>query len=143
MKQAAMRRVVPLIAAGLLLLGTAATIYVQSFQQQESTESITINGRDVTYDELADASQETTITGYDDERYTGIAMPDVLAYTGITEPAAHSYEFIGADGYSKQVEWKHVQDSILSNQDNKRVIFTELPRQFWVADLIEIKVIEP
>ena len=140
MKQAAMRRMVPLIAASLLLLGTAATIYVQSFQQQESRESIAINRMDVTYDELADAYQETTIKGYDDERYTGIAMSDVLAYTGILEPEAHSYELIGADGYSKQVEWTQVKDSVLSSQDNKRIIFTELPKQFWVANLIEIKV---
>ncbi|MBS3773085.1 MAG: hypothetical protein KGY55_02675 [Candidatus Thermoplasmatota archaeon] len=141
MKQATMRRIVPLVAAGLLILGTAATIYVQSFQQQESTDTLAINGMDVTYEELADSYPEETITGYDDERYTGIAMTEVVAYAGVTEPAAHAYTFTGADGYSKQVEWKHVQNSVLSSQDNKRVIFTELPKQFWVADLIEIKVI--
>ncbi|MFO8133573.1 MAG: hypothetical protein R6U10_06565 [Thermoplasmatota archaeon] len=141
MKQATMRRIVPLAAAGLLLLGTTATIYVQSFQQQESTSSITINGVDVTYQELADSYPEEAITGYDDERYTGIALTDALAYAGVTEPAAHEYTLVGADGYSKQVEWKHVQSSILSSQDSKRVIFTELPKQFWVADLIEIEVI--
>lgn len=140
MKQAVMRRVVPIIAAGLLLLGAGATVYVQSFQQQETTDSITINGRDVTFQELAAAYQETTITGYDDERYTGIAMTDVLQHVDVTEPAAHDYTFVGADGYSKQVEWKHIQGSVLTDNDGQRIIFSELPKQFWVADLIEIQV---
>lgn len=141
MKQPAMRRIVPVIAAALLLLGTSATVYVQSFQQQEVTDSIAINGREVTYEELAAAYPETTITGYDDERYMGIALTDVLAHADVAEPATHSYKFVGADGYSKQVEWKHVQHGILINEDDKRVIFTELPKQSWVAKLVEIKVI--
>lgn len=140
MKHAATRRIIPLIAAGLLLLGTAATIYVQSFQQQETTDSITVNGMDITYAELTDIYPEKTITGYDDERYTGITMADVLTHAGVTDPAAHDYTFAGADGYSKQVEWKHVQHSVLTDMDGKRIIFSELPKQFWVADLIEIQV---
>ncbi len=141
MKRPAMRHLVPLIAAGLLLLGTGATVYVQSFQQQEPTGVVTVNGVDVTYEELVDTYPETTITGYDDKNYTGVAMTDVLAHANVAEPAAHSYKFVGADGYSKQVKWKHVQHCILVGADGKRVIFSGLPKQSWVRDLIEITVI--
>ncbi|HDS59293.1 MAG TPA: hypothetical protein ENN54_03245 [Thermoplasmatales archaeon] len=134
-----LERLVPLVAACLLLLGTLSTIYVKSFQEQESTEFISLNGTAVSIDHLYATYSEQSLETSADETHTGIPFASLTQEAGIQDPAAHIYRIIAADGYTKEVEWKYLQNSVLTS--DKRIIFAQLPKQYWVRDIVEIKVI--
>jgi len=134
-----LERLVPLVAACLLLLGTLSTIYVTSFQGRESTAYIEVNGVAVSIDRLYAAYGEQSLETSIGETHAGIAFTDLAGEAGIADPAAHVYRIIASDGYSKEVAWKYVQSSIITRE--KRIIFAELPQQYWVRDIVEIKVI--
>lgn len=131
--------VIPLVAACLLIGGTLSTIYVKSFQEQESTEFVTINDTAVSINELFAKYQEQSLETMVDEIHTGIPFASLAQEAGIQNPAAFAYRIIAADGYTKEVIWKYLQNSVLTT--DKRIIFAQLPKQYWVRDIVEIKVI--
>jgi hypothetical protein len=127
------------VAVCLLFVGTFSTIYVKSFIEQESTEFIEINNILLSIDYLFTNYQQQILETTVDETHTGIAFSDVAHEAGIENPQVHTYRIIAADGYTKEVSWNDLQNSILT--EGKRIIFAQLPKQYWVRDTVEIKVI--
>jgi len=131
-------RFMPAIAITLLIVGIFSTVYVQSLQNRDG-DSIKLNGEELTLGEIQKC-REKDIKTSEGKVYTGISLADMINLSGLKDPELHTYKIIGSDGYSKTVEWKYVKKGIFLMEE-KKVIFSDLPKQFWVNDIVEIKVI--
>lgn len=131
--------IIPLIAICMLLVGTLATVYVKSFHEQETMGTIDINGTDVYIATLFREYEEQELETSVDETHNGIPIPLVLSHAGIEKLSEHRYSLSAPDGYSKEVEWKFMLEAVLTEEG--RIVFSNLPKQFWVRDLVKIKVI--
>jgi len=133
-------RVVPVVALTLLLVGTFATVYVHSYGEKSNTDYLKINGREFKISEIIKACSEKEIKPEAGGIYKGILLPDIINFSGVKNPSEHKYKIIGSDGYSKTVGWDHIQNGIFV-LEKREVVFSDLPKQFWVKDVVEIKVI--
>jgi hypothetical protein len=93
-----------------------------------------VNDKEYTWDELFDDFEATTL---DDNE--GILLSDIVNDTGLKDPDTHEFKIVAADGYLKTVSWDDLQNGII--KDNKETYFTTLPKQFFVQDVVEIKVV--
>jgi len=133
-------RVAPVVAILLIVVGILSTLHVQSLQEKADGNYIKINGNEFIVSELQKSCSEKEIETSAGEAYTGISLSEMINLSGIKNPGEYKYEIIGADGYSKIVEWNHIKKGIFSIGE-KETIFSDLPKQFWVKDVAEIKVI--
>ena len=131
-------RFIPAIAILLLLVGIFSTVYVQSLQEGAEGEYITINGERLSFGEIQRYSGRIIKTSEDE--YSGISLAEMINKSGVINPDIHKYKITGSDGYSKTVEWKYVKNGVFLMEE-KEVIFSDLPKQFWVKDIVDIKVI--
>jgi hypothetical protein len=125
-------RTLPLFAITLLLIGSIATLYVHA--NTTTTQTITINNQEYTYEHIQTTTEPRTI-----DTYTGIALDDFIHKIGISKPATHDYVILGSDGYQKTVQWTHLTSGLLT--PDGEVIFTDLPKAFRVKNVFQIKVI--
>jgi len=132
-------RFVPAIAILLLIVGIFSTVYVQSLQERTDGEYVKINGERFTSNEIQKCS-EKKIKASEGGEYTGISLADMINKSGVKDPETHKYKIIGSDGYSKTVEWEYVKNGVFLVEE-KKAVFSDLPKQFWVRDIVEIKVI--
>ena len=133
-------RVVPVIAITLLLVGTFSTIYVQSYGEKGSSDYLKINGKEFQINEIVKACSEKEIKPEAGGIYKGVLLSDMINFSGVKNPSGYKYKIIGSDGYSKTVGWNSVQNGIFV-LEKREVVFSDLPKKFWVKDVIEIKVI--
>ena len=133
-------RFVPLVATLLLVVGILSTVYVQSLQENIKGDFIKINGKEITLDEIQKSCNEKEINTSSGETYTGISLSEIINLSGVKNPDLHKFKIIGADGYSKTVGWNYMENGVFS-VNKKMTIFQDLPKQFWVKDVVEIKVI--
>ena len=77
------------------------------------------------------------------KNYTGALLSDIINMSKIKNPEEHKYTIAGPgkEGglYQKTVEWNDMKNGILT--EDKRTIFPNLPRAFWIKDVIKIEVI--
>ena len=125
-------RLLPLLAIGLLLIGSTATLYVHA--NTTNAQSISINNQEYSYEQIQKNTQPRTI-----DTYTGIALDDLIQKAGIEQPDTHDYLIIGSDGYQKTVQWNHLTSGLLTPEGE--VIFSDLPKAFRVKNVNQIKVI--
>lgn len=127
-------RVASLFATFLLLVGIASTIYVHSFKDEKQMGN-TIVIHEVEYDigDIFASFEEKAI-----EEFSGISLSDLLNATLLKNPENYEYRVVGEDRYAKTVEWNHMKNGILTRERN--VVFSDLPRQFWVRDVAKIEV---
>ncbi len=129
-----LRRVTSLFATFLLLVGIASTIYVHSFKDEKQMgNAIVIHKIEYDIGDIFASFEEKTI-----EEFSGISLSDLLNATLLKNPENYEYKVVGEDGYAKTVEWNHMKNGILTRERN--VVFSELPRQFWVRDVAKIEV---
>ena len=119
----------------VLLIGIFSTIYVNAYQIEKDT--IKINGQDFTFDQLLSNGVEQTIETDEGEK-TGIALNDIIIYSGVDCTQCHEYTIKAKDGYQQTVNWDILKTGILT--DYKRVFFPDTAHSFWVRDVIEIEV---
>ena len=131
--------IIPLIAVCMLLVGTLATVYTESFHEQETMGTIDINGKDVFIATLFREYEEKELETSVGEIHNGIPLQLVLSHSGIEKPYEYDYSLSALDGYSKKVEWKYMLEAVLTEEG--RIVFSNLPKQFWVNDLVKIRVI--
>ena len=127
-------KLIPLLAIIVLLIGTGSTIYVHA-TQQELGETITIGDEVFTFEQLFQICQQKEFKEID---YSGIALDNIILKAGVTSPENHEYTIIGADGYQKTVTWENLKNGILTEE--KRAVFSDLPKAFRVRDVVEIKI---
>ena len=66
-------------------------------------------------------------------------MACIINLSGVEQPEKHEYTIIGADGHPQTVEWEDMKKGVLTKE--RRVIFENLPKKFWVKDVVKIEVI--
>jgi len=133
-------RIAPVIAVSLLLLGIFSTVYVESSKEKISPDYLKINGNRFEIKEILKSCSEKEIKPEAGGAYTGISLADMINFSGVKNPSEYKYKIVGSDGYSKTVDWNALQNGIFYVEE-KKVIFSDLPKQFWVRDVVEIKVI--
>ncbi|MEA2054823.1 MAG: hypothetical protein U9O96_06965 [Candidatus Thermoplasmatota archaeon] len=133
-------RVIPVIAVLLMTMGILSTVYVHSFQEREGTDYLKINGKEFGINDLFNSCNKKDMKTSMGETHTGISLADIVNLSGVENPGEHIYTIIAADGYSKTVEWNNIKNGIFTEEE-KRAIFSDLPKQFWVRNIVEIKVI--
>ena len=72
------------------------------------------------------------------EKKTGVALEDMVPIVGVGCPSCHEYTIKAKDGYQKTVGWDIMKTGILT--DIKKVFFPDIPKAFWVGDIVEIEV---
>ncbi|RLF45535.1 MAG: hypothetical protein DRN29_06530 [Thermoplasmata archaeon] len=133
-KNRGVERIASIFAIFLLLIGTVSTIYVYSFREEKQAgNAIIINGVEYDMNEIFSSFEKKYIN-----EFSGILLSDLINETSIQSPENHEYAIIGADGYTKTVKWGDMKEGILTNE--RRVIFQNLPRQFWIRDVVKIEV---
>lgn len=121
------------VLAIVILIGSLSVLTYTTLSK-EDTDTITVNDKEYTWDELFDDFEATTL---DDNE--GILLSDIVNDTGLKDPDTHEFKIVAADGYLKTVSWDDLQNGII--KDNKETYFTTLPKQFFVQDVVEIKVV--
>ena len=124
------KRLVPVIAVVVLLIGIGASLFV--FFNNQNSSVVTINGQEFSKKEILSFSTEKTI-----EEHTGIALDGLILDVGISDPDGLEFTMIGSDGYQKTVFWENMQNGLLTN--DLMSVFSDLPKAFSVKDIIEIK----
>lgn len=127
-------KLIPLFAIVVLLIGIGSSLYVHA-TQQEVGETITIGEKVFTFEQLFQMCQQRELK---EINYSGIALDDMILKAGITLSDSHEYTIIGADGYQKTVTWENLKNGVLTEE--KRAVFSDLPKAFRVRDVVEIKV---
>jgi hypothetical protein len=105
------------------------------YSTQASTNSIQINGRQYTVNQLFSFTQPRV---FSDSNFSGIALDDLMLKTGVTSPQDHTYTLVGADGYQKTVTWDNMKNGLLTR--NGVSVFSDLPKAFRVKDIVRIEV---
>jgi len=127
-------RFLPVIALIVLTVASISSLYV--YTTQANTNTIIINGHPYTIDELFSFTKPRT---FSDPNTSGIALDDLIVQTGVNNPASHTYTIISTDGYQKTVTWENMRNGLLT-KSHVTTIFTDLPKAFWVKDVVRIEV---
>lgn len=114
------------IAVFLLSVGIVSAIY-QSVE--EVGDTIEINGKKISIEEIF----EKCSIGEE------ASLACIINLSGVEQPEKHEYTIIGADGHPQTVEWEDMKKGVLTKE--RRVIFENLPKKFWVKDVVKIEVI--
>ncbi len=121
------------IIAIIILMGSSSLL-VYSAITQEDTDTIEVNGNEYTWDEIF--QDHKTIELGDHE---GVMLSDLINDTGLEDPEGHEYKIIAADGYVKTVSWDDMMNGIIV-KETKMTYFPDLPKQFYVKDVVKIEV---
>ncbi len=137
--------IVSIVAIILLSIGITSTIYVQS-HQVEKGEFITVANEKIYINDIFDKCKIINITVNEkgvEKNYEGVILSDIINMTNLKNKEGHDYTIVGAnpDGstYQKTVSWNNMENGILTKE--RRTIFPNLRRAFWIKDIIEIKVV--
>lgn len=126
-------RLLPIFALFMLLIASASSLYV--YASQTTTETLFINGQHYTIDQLFFLTRSRI---FNDNDSVGIALDDLMLKTGVSSPEQHTYTLKGVDGYEKTVTWENMKNGLLTK--DRESIFSDLPKAFFVKDIIEIEV---
>jgi hypothetical protein len=129
------RKIIPVLAMVLLLIGIISALYVNATQINKDT--ITIKDQEYTYTDLFLLGGEKTIKTVDGE-VTGASLENIIKSIGVSCTSCSEYTIKAADGYEKTIEWDVLKTGVL-NEEN-RVVFPDTPKALWVRDVVEIEV---
>ncbi len=118
----------------LLIIGSIASAYV--FTSTTTTDQITIQGEEYSIEQLFYIADQRTIT-VESTEYTGAALDDLIKKVGVSDYQNQQYTFIASD-YQQTVEWDDLSTGVFT--EKRRCVFSDLPKKFWVCNIIEIEV---
>jgi hypothetical protein len=118
----------------IIVLAGSFSVLMYNELSEEDTDTITVNDTEYTWDELFEDFEMTTLDEND-----GILLNEIVEDTGLEAPETHEYVIKAADGYQKTVTWDDMQNGIV--KENKETYFSELPKQFFVQDVVEIEIV--
>jgi hypothetical protein len=127
-------RFLPVIALIILAVASISSVYV--YTTLANTDTITINSQQYTIDQLFSFTKPRAFI---DLNYSGIALDDLVIQTGVKNPESHTYTIIGSDGYQKTVTWENMRNGLLT-KNHVTTIFADLPKAYWVKDVVTIEV---
>ncbi len=121
------------LALAIILGSLSALVY--NAVNTRSTDVLTVNGKEYDWESM---QNDFDVMEYDGN--TGISIRELLSDSGVEGLEGRSFRFIGADGYEKEIPWSDMNNGML-NTDEKKAIFPDLAKAFWVRDLVEIEVV--
>ncbi|TET12463.1 hypothetical protein E3J84_01625 [Candidatus Aerophobetes bacterium] len=121
-----------LAATILIAVGIGSTVYVRLFQSSSEAETLLVGKEKISLPQLFDVLKQKKI-----KDYQGIVLGNIIEKAGVENPEKHNYTIVAADGYQKTVSWENFKEGILTRE--KRVVFFDLPRQYWVEDVVKIE----
>jgi len=124
-------KLIPIFALIVIIMGGLSSIYV--YATTAESDYITINNTKYTIDQLFFIGEERTI-----DDYSGIAFDVVIFKISVSNPKTREYTLIASDGYQKTVKWENMENGLLTEEGQS--IFSDLPKAFWVKDIIKIEV---
>ena len=122
-----------LLAVILLAIGIGSTLYVTLFKGSEKTEGLVVGGMEFSVDQLFGTLELVTVG-----EHQGVALAEVINKARIENPEEQKYTIIAEDGYQKIVGWESIRGGILTRE--KRVVFPDLPKQYWIKNIARIEV---
>lgn len=134
-------KIIIIIAIFLLSMGLVSGIYVD--KQTNENETIFADGY-LAVDDLLLAMDNifSTCTSHiritNRGNYSGVLLSCVINISNIQDPDIHDYTIIALDGYTKTVSWNDMKKGILT--DERYVVFSHLPRAYWIKDVLRIEV---
>ena len=135
-------KIVLIIAIFLLSMGLVSGVYIE--KEKDENETLFADG----YLQLEDSflaldnifsSCASHICVTDRGNYTGVSLSCIINISQVQYPEMHDYAIIALDGYMKTVSWMDMKKGILT--DERYVVFSHLPRAYWIKDLLRIEVI--
>jgi len=129
------KRLLILLTVILIVIGVGSTLYITLFKGAEKTEGLIVGETEFSLNELFGTSELITV-----KEYQGVALSEVINKAGIENPEAQEYTIIAEDGYQKTVEWESIQEGIFTRE--KRVVFPDLPEQYWIKNTTRIEIRE-
>jgi len=125
------------IAAVVLLASAAFLIYALTPKGDE--DKVVVCGKDYAWDDLYIKFDKKAFEA-SDVSYEGVLLSDIVTDSGQKDPASHDYKLTGSDGYSKTVTWTDMENGYLVKSE-KKAVFPDLTKSFWVRDVITIEAI--
>ncbi|MEM4729515.1 MAG: hypothetical protein QXH42_07140 [Thermoplasmata archaeon] len=131
-------RLVLALLAFSVLAGSGVAFYF-TLQPRGDTGKVVVNGKDYYWDRLFQSFNTVRFTA-GGESYIGVRLSDLINDTGLSNPENHRYRIRGSDGYEKELSWDDMVCGYLVKEE-KKTVFPNLTRSFWVRDVITIEVI--
>ena len=128
-------KLIPIIAIVLLLIGTISTFYVNAVEVDK--ETITIDGKEITVENLFSKCETKTIVTDDGEK-EGINLEDLYEKYIFSCKNCNSFTIKAKDGYQQTLDLSTFKSGILT--EDKRVFFPDTAHALWVRDVIQIEV---
>jgi len=129
------KRFLILLVVILIAIGVGSTLYITLSKGTEKTEGLLIGETEFPLNELFNTSELITV-----KEYQGVSLAEIINKAGIENPEAQEYTIIAEDGYQKTVEWESIQEGIFTSE--KRVVFSDLPQQYWIKNTTRIGIRE-
>jgi len=127
------QRFIIFLAIILVAIGVVSTLYLTLFRGSEKAEGLFIGETEFSLNELFDTLDLIVV-----EEYQGVSLAELINKAEIQNPEEKKYTVAAEDGYQKTVEWKSMQEGVLTRE--KRVIFPDLPKQYWMKNIAKIEV---
>jgi predicted protein tyrosine phosphatase len=127
------QRFIILLAVILIAIGVVSTLYVTLFRGSEKVEGLLIGETEFSLNKIFDALEVIVV-----EEYQGVSLAELINKAEIQNPEEKKYIVVAEDGYQKTVEWKSMQEGVLTRE--KRVVFLDLPKQYWMKNVAKIEV---
>jgi len=127
------QRFIIFLAIILVAIGVVSTLYLTLFRGSEKAEGLFIGETEFSLNELFDTLDLIVV-----EEYQGVSLVELINKAEIQNPEEKKYTVAAEDGYQKTVEWKSIQEGVLTRE--KRVVFPDLPKQYWMKNIARIEV---
>ena len=127
------QRFIIFLAVILVAIGVGSTLYLTSFRGSKKVEGLFIGETEFSLNELFDTLELIVV-----EEYQGVSLAELINKAEIQNPEEKKYTVAAEDGYQKTVEWKSIQEGVLTRE--KRVVFPDLPKQYWMKNIAKIEV---
>ncbi len=122
-----------ILAIFLLLVGFVSALSLE-LKKEKIKEYIEIDGKKI---EISEIFKKCSIIEM--HNHSGIKLSCLINFSKINNPENYEYTIIGVDGYQQTVSWGDLNKGILTKE--KRVVFENLPKFFWVRNVVKIEVI--
>lgn len=133
-------RVLGIIAVVVLIASGALFACNVSLKAEVETDFFTVNGKEYGWNTTFEEFEIVTLEDAQGNPWEGVMLADLITDAGVADPENHEYKLVGADGYTKTVGWSDMETGLLTKNE-KRVFFPDLPKAYYVSDLVEIEVI--
>ncbi|MFH0815592.1 MAG: hypothetical protein V1934_02075 [Methanobacteriota archaeon] len=125
------------VAAVAILIGSGVALALANAPHGDSN-IIIVNGKGYPWERLSDEFQAVHFEA-NGVQYDGIRISDIVNDTDLDGSEMRNYELVSArDGYSKTVAWEDLLNGFLVFDYEKRAVFPERTKSFWVDTLGEI-----